>query len=162
MPWERLLLVTPSTNSSLSQDYPQPDNHIKHITDNPGFKPCTIECNVSKCSHAWIATSFTTKLKCNIILLGTSLYNNKSFSTKNVFMKFHFFGIYLKTVELHPFYNYILEVNSLWSWYSQGYYTGWDFDKCIILEVKCSKRWIWTRVVYPWNVWNAVTSWKRI
>ena len=67
-------------------------------------------------------------LLCNIILLGTSLYNNKSFSTKNVFMKFHFWGIYLKTVELHPFYNYILEFSSLWSWYSQGYYPGWDFD----------------------------------
>ena len=30
-------------------------------------------------------------------------------------MKFDFFGIYLETVELHPFYNYILELNSLWS-----------------------------------------------
>ena len=35
-----------SHNNSLSKDYPHPDNHAKHITDTPWFKPFTIYANV--------------------------------------------------------------------------------------------------------------------
>ena len=33
---------TSVTNNSLSKDYPHPDEHVKQITDAPGFKPFTL------------------------------------------------------------------------------------------------------------------------
>ena len=40
------VVETSVINNSLSQDYPHPDDHAKHITDTPGFKPCT-KCTVT-------------------------------------------------------------------------------------------------------------------
>ena len=36
------VVETSVTNNSLSRDYPLLDDHVKQITDTPGFKPFTI------------------------------------------------------------------------------------------------------------------------
>ena len=35
------VVKTPVTNNSLSKDYPHPDDHSRHTTATPGFKPFT-------------------------------------------------------------------------------------------------------------------------
>ena len=37
------VVKTSVTANSLSRDYHHPDDHAKHITDTPGFKPFTIK-----------------------------------------------------------------------------------------------------------------------
>ena len=43
------VVETSVTNNSLSQGYFHPDDHTKHITDTPGFKPFTKSHTVFRC-----------------------------------------------------------------------------------------------------------------